>query len=209
MGSTPVPPRNLVQSNGGLNEQWPPLPSAMQHNTGELLHRHMPVVDKGRPGRLGLLSGTLVIALVQLIFSRCAAAQAAVSPTVTPGEGSSTLIATLTPEGTNPYGTGTVHLQLNPAQQAICYVILVGNIKLPATAAHIHQGAAGINGPIVLYLRPPNDAGVSAGCTHAPRSLILAIMQHPVAYYVNVYNTPYPEGAVRGQLFLCTPNVAC
>jgi CHRD domain len=206
MDSTPVPRRNQAESTGGLNERWPALTWAMWHNTGRFLHRQMPSVGKGR---VRLLSGTLVMAVALLVFSGCAAAQAAMSPAQMPGDGSRTFIAVFTPEGTNPYGTGTARLQLNPEQQTICFVILVGDIKLPATAADIHLGAAGINGPIMVYLRPPNAAGVSTGCTHAPRNLIVAIMQHPADYYVNVRNMPYPEGAVRGQLFLCTPNVAC
>jgi hypothetical protein len=166
----------------------------------------MPNVGKGR--RMGirrLMSGMLVIAVV-LIFSSCAEAQAAVSPTATLGEGSGTFIAVFVPEGRNPYGTGAAHLLLNPERQTICFVIIVEDIHLPATAAHIHRGAAGINGPIVVNLRPPNAAGLSTGCTHVPRKLIVAIMQHSVDYYVNVHNMPYPKGAVRGQLFSCSSN---
>jgi hypothetical protein len=149
------------------------------------------------------------MAVMLLIFGRGAAGQAAVSAAPTFGEGGDMFIATLTPESANPFGYGTAHLLLNPEQQTVCFVILVADIKLPATAARIHKGAAGVNGPIVMSLRPPNASGFSTGCTHAPRSLILAIMQHPVDYYVNVHNMPYPEGAVRGQLFLCTPDLAC
>jgi hypothetical protein len=180
----------------------------MWHNTARFLHRRMPFVGKKR--RMGirrLVSGMLALAMMMLIFSRCAVAQAAVSPAATLREGSDTFLAVFTPEGTNPYGTGTAHLLLYPEQQTICFVIIVEDIKLPATAAHIHRGAAGINGPIVVDLRPPNAAGLSTGCTHVPRKLIVSIMQHSVNYYVNVYNKPYPEGAVRGQLFLCSnPN---
>jgi CHRD domain len=197
MDSTSEPPGNLPQSHGGVNERWLVLPWAVWHNSGEFLHRHMPSVGKGRLRRL---SGTLGMAVMLLVFSGCAAAQNAVSPAPMLREGSSTFLATLTPEGTNTHGTGTARLQLNPEQQTVCFVIIVAGIKLPATAAHIHRGAAGITGPIVVPLRPPNAAGLSTGCTHAPRSLIVAIMQHPADYYVNVHNTPYPEGAVRGQL---------
>jgi hypothetical protein len=208
MDSIPVPPRKLAQGNGGLTERWPAQPWAVWHHTAEFLHSRMPIVGKGRRvGSLRLMSGMLVIGVVMLIFSRCATAQAGVSPTATLGEGSGTLIAVFTPEGTNPYGYGTAHLLLNPEQQTICFVIIVEGIHLPATAAHIHRGAAGINGPIVVNLRPPKAAGLSTGCTHVPRKLIVAIMQHSVDYYVNVHNKPYPEGAVRGQLFLCSsPN---
>jgi hypothetical protein len=200
MDSTPLPPRNLAESNGGLDKRRPMLPWAVWHNTREFLHRRMPFVGKGRRGRLRRLSGTLVIAVALLVFSGCAAARNAVSPAPTVGEGSSTFVATLTPEGTNTHGTGTAHLQLNSEQKTVCSVIHVTGIELPATAAHIHLGAAGVTGPIVVHLPAPNAAGVSTGCTHAPRSLILAIMQHPADYYVNVHNKPYPEGAVRGQL---------
>jgi CHRD domain len=207
MDSIPVPPRNLAQSNGGLSERWPALPRAVWHHTTEFLSSRMPIAGKGRRGSLRLKSGTLVIAVLMLVFSTSAAAQAAASPTATLGEGSGMFIAVFTPEGTNPYGTGIAHLLLNPEQQTICFVIIVGDIKLPATAAHIYRGAAGINGPIVVSLRPPNADGLSTGCTNVPRKVIVAIMQHSVDYYVNVHNKPYPEGAVRGQLFLCkNPN---
>ena len=163
---------------------------------------------KGKRGRLCLLSGTLVMALVLLVFSGCVASQNAVSPVPTQG-GGTLLVATLTPEGTNTSGSGTARLQLNSKQQAVCFVIHVAGIELPATAAHIHRGAAGIEGPIVVPLRPPNAQGVSTGCTHAPHALIVAITQHPADYYVNVHNTPYPGGAVRGQLSVCGPRSSC
>jgi hypothetical protein len=181
MDSTPVPSGNLAESSGGLD-------------------RRMPIVGTGRWGRLCLLSGTLVMVVMLLVFSGCAAAQNAVAPAPTVGGGSSTFVARLIPEGTNTQGSGTASLRLNPDEQTICSVIHVKGMELPATATHIHQGAAGVNGPIVVPLPTPNAAGVSTGCTRAPRSLILAIMQHPAGYYVNVHNTPYPAGAVRGQL---------
>jgi CHRD domain len=176
MDSTPVPPGDLAEGSGDLDR------------------------GKGGWGRLCLLSGTLVMVVLLLVFSGCAAAQNAVSPAPTVGGGSSTFVARLMPEGTNANGSGTASLQLNPDQQTICSVIHVTGIELPATAAHIHQGAAGVTGPIIVHLPTPNAQGVSTGCTRAPRSLILAIMQHPAGYYVNVHDTPYPAGAVRGQL---------
>jgi hypothetical protein len=122
---------------------------------------------------------------------------------------SNTLVATLTPEGSNTSGSGTARLRLNPEQQQICFVIHVSGIALPATATHIHRGAAGIKGPIVVHLTPPNAQGASSGCTHASHELIVAILQHPADYYVNVHNAPYPEGAVRGQLAACGSHSGC
>jgi CHRD domain len=197
MDSTSVPSRNLAASNGDLDQRRSALPGAAWRHIDGFLHGWTPIMDRGR---IRLLSGAVVlVGMVLLIFTGCAAPRNAVSPAPTIG-GGSTFVATLIPEGTNTHGSGTARLQLNPDQQTICSMIHVTGIALPATAAHIHQGAAGINGPIVVHLPAPNAAGVSTGCTHAPRTLIAAIMQQPAGYYVNVHNAPYPEGAVRGQL---------
>jgi hypothetical protein len=145
--------------------------------------------------------------LVLLIFSGCGAPQSNVSPT--PTEGSGTLTAALIPEGTSTSGSGTAQLRLNPEQQEICYVVRVSGIELPATAAHIHRGAAGVNGPVVVSLTSPNAQGSAVGCAHASRDLIVAIMQHTADYYVNVHDAHSPEGAVRGQLSVCGPHSGC
>lgn len=206
MDPTPVSPEKLAERNGGFNKRWPALPWALWHRTGEV---RMSIVGNGRRGRGRLLSGTLATVVALLVFSGCAAAQNAVSPAPTLGEGSGALIAALTPESTNTHGSGTARLQLNPEQQTICSVIHVAGIELPATAAHIHKGAAGVIGPILVHLPAPNGKGLATGCTHTPRALIEAIMRHPAGYYVNVHNMPYPEGAVRGQLSACTSGTSC
>jgi hypothetical protein len=76
----------------------------------------------------------------------------------------------------------------------------VENITLPATAAHIHVGATGVAGPVVVALSAPDASGHASGCATADHDLIKAIRQNPESYYVNVHNTDYPAGAVRGQL---------
>jgi hypothetical protein len=198
--STHIPPGNLAESDSSLNARCPALPQAEWRITGSFLHRRMLIMGKIRPGRLLLLSATLGMAVALLVFSGCAGARNAVSPAPTLSGGGGTLVATLTPEGTNTHGSGTARLQFNPDQQTICAVIQVTGIELPATAAHIHRGAKGTVGPIVVHLLSPNARGVSTGCMHVPRSLITAILQDPADYYVNVHNMPYPDGAVRGQL---------
>jgi hypothetical protein len=197
MDRTQVPPDHMAESNGDLNERWPALPWTAWHDTGETPQARMHI---GKRGGFLLVPAMLVMAVLLLVFSGCAAAQNAVSPAPTISGAGGTLVATLMPEGTNTTGTGTAHLQMNPEQQTVCSVIHVSGIQLPATAAHIHRGAAGVNGPIVVPLQAPNAQGYSTGCTHAPRALIVAIMQHPAEYYVNVHNVPFPNGAVRGQL---------
>lgn len=98
----------------------------------------------------------------------------------------------------DPDGSGTAGLLVNPGQEEICYGLTVRDIA-PATAAHIHVGPAGVAGPVVVALAPPTS-GSSAACTSVKRELALAIVKHPENYYVNVHNSEFPAGAVRGQL---------
>jgi hypothetical protein len=142
--------------------------------------------------RLAIITLLLLMAAVA-VAGTAAAAQA---------EGR-TLSATLTgaaevPGPGDPDGTGTATLTVNPGLGQICYELTVSGIA-PATAAHIHVGAAGVAGPVVVTLAPPTD-GTSSGCVSVSRGLALAILRSPSGYYVNVHNADYPAGAVRGQL---------
>ena len=71
----------------------------------------------------------------------------------------------------------------------------------PATAAHIHEASAGLNGPVVVTLSAPVD-GESAGCVDTGDADLAAdiTLREPTEYYVNVHNAEYPGGAVRAQL---------
>jgi len=42
--------------------------------------------------------------------------------------------------------------------------------------------------------------GWGRGCTTAPDATLDAIWATPATYYVNIHDTPYPNGALRGQL---------
>ena len=98
----------------------------------------------------------------------------------------------------DPDGSGQARLRLNSGQGEVCYELLVSDIAM-ATAAHIHQGAVGVAGPVVVPLGPPAN-GSSNGCVSVDADLIKNIRQDPSNYYVNVHNADYPAGALRGQL---------
>jgi len=99
----------------------------------------------------------------------------------------------------DPDGSGTAHLTLNLGQGEVCFELTAANIA-PATAAHIHVGAVGVAGPVVVGLTPPTSGSSSSCVTGVDPELIKAIQQHPENYYVNVHNTDFPAGAMRGQL---------
>ena len=95
-------------------------------------------------------------------------------------------------------GSGTAELNLIPKREKICYTLTVTNIE-PATMAHIHKAPEGQKGDIVKALKAPTD-GDSQGCVRLSRMKIMKIKNNPAAYYVNVHNEDFPDGALRGQL---------
>ena len=98
----------------------------------------------------------------------------------------------------DPDGSGTASFRINAGQGRICYTLTVANIE-PATAAHIHRAPPTEAGPVVVPLEAPTD-GSSEGCATVDRALAQEMIRNPGAFYVNVHNTPFPGGAVRGQL---------
>jgi hypothetical protein len=100
----------------------------------------------------------------------------------------------------DPDGSGTATVLIR-ADTTLCYAILVTGIDIP-TLAHIHEGAAGTNGPIRVPLNPPTgDPGVVSDCiTGVDATLLNNIRQNPLGFYVNVHTDAFPSGAVRGQL---------
>jgi hypothetical protein len=97
-------------------------------------------------------------------------------------------------------GEGTAHITLNQGQGEVCFELNVSGITLPAAAAHIHVGASTTTGPVVVGLAAPDADGNASGCVSADPELIKAIRQNPENYYVNVHNSDFPAGALRGQL---------
>jgi CHRD domain-containing protein len=100
----------------------------------------------------------------------------------------------------DPDGRGTATITVNPGQEEVCWAIEAEEIDLPATGAHIHEGAVGEFGDVVVPLTPPDATGVSSGCAEVSREVALDILKNPEDYYVNVHTTLFPAGAIRGQL---------
>src|SRR5215213_6496648 len=66
----------------------------------------------------------------------------------------------LVPPCADPNGSGLAVVRVH--KKRVCYTLDVRRIK-PATAAHIHRGARGADGPIAVTLKAPTD-GSSRGC---------------------------------------------
>lgn len=82
---------------------------------------------------------------------------------------------------------------------SVQYSILTNGIAAP-TAAHIHRGAAGVSGPVVVDFNPTFAAGFASGSVTATQAILDEIKGNPSGFYVNVHNAEFTAGAIRGQL---------
>lgn len=98
-------------------------------------------------------------------------------------------------------GTGTAAVTVDMANGQVCYDLNVQNLAFPAAAAHIHRGAAGESGPVVVpFDMAPDASGAAASCVKVEADLLSEIAQNPAGFYVNVHTSEFPDGAIRGQI---------
>jgi hypothetical protein len=106
----------------------------------------------------------------------------------------------------DPDATGSALIKLPRAAGSgpLCFKLDWAGIDGTVTAAHIHSGATGVPGPVVIPLfvgQSLAGTGDSHGCVQGvDRGLTMDIGQNPTNYYVNVHSTVFPPGAIRGQL---------
>ena len=94
-------------------------------------------------------------------------------------------------------GRGTARLVVT-ADGRVCADLTSSRIDL-ATAAHVHTGAKGTAGPVVITLPTPRD-GRASDCVAADPGAVAKVVADPSAAYVNIHTTNHPGGAIRGQL---------
>jgi hypothetical protein len=120
------------------------------------------------------------------------------------------MATTLTPAAEVPGpgdedGAGDASIDLFGGK-VLCAEIHVRGTDQP-TAAHVHHGAPGVAGPIVVMLPTPTF-NVARDCTDIDPALYADIAAHPADYYVNVHTGAFPQGAMRGQLATAAPPAA-
>jgi hypothetical protein len=133
------------------------------------------------------------------------------------------LQARLTPLEENPVvttariqGVGTVVIRIDrptTGPKTATFLITIdaqsqdtGAIRL----AHIHRGAAGVNGPVVIDFGLTTTNLNQGGNTHIESQFVVSdaatlatvdqVLANPSGFYFNVHTAANPGGAIRGQL---------
>jgi hypothetical protein len=94
-----------------------------------------------------------------------------------------------------PNGKGTFHGTLHGNK--LTWTLAFSGLSGPATAAHIHVGAMGKAGNVVVPLCTPCKA-----MSHGTATLSKAVMKDATTHklYVNVHTAKNPAGEIRGQV---------
>lgn len=140
---------------------------------------------------------TLLIAAGTVLLAGCETVERTVTDVIGNNFAANLSGANEIPPG-DPDGVGTAHISIDDATNRICTHLEVRNIG-PVTAAHIHRGAAGVNGPPVITLDAPDDDD-SDDCDDVDNDLLDEIRRTPTNFYVNVHTAEHPNGAIRGQI---------
>jgi hypothetical protein len=106
-------------------------------------------------------------------------------------------------------GTGTARVVLHEPEHRITYEVKVSGLFGPPTAAHIHQAAAGVNGPVIVTL-----AGtiIGAGAEYCGTAVLTAAQVAALlanGCYVNVHTAAFAGGEVRAQLIVQKEEFTC
>ena len=96
----------------------------------------------------------------------------------------------------NTSATGTALVTIKPDKSVTVKVTVTG---MTATASHIHEAAAGVNGPVIVPFTKTAD-----NTFEAPAGAKLTDAQYESykagKLYVNVHSAAHPGGEVRAQL---------
>lgn len=117
--------------------------------------------------------------------------------------GAATTSLTASLSGSNEAGggdanaTGSASVTVDTASGEVCATV-TSDIT-GAVAMHIHTGAKGVDGPVLVTL-DAKKINSGATCDSVSAAVAGQIAADPAGYYVNIHTPALPKGAIRGQL---------
>jgi hypothetical protein len=107
----------------------------------------------------------------------------------------------------NTTAVGVGGFSLNASMDTMCITITCTGLSGPITAAHIHSGAMGMNGGVVLDLTSA-IRGNQIMATVYGADLTPALLKNYLLgmHYINIHTAANPNGEIRGQVLLETDN---
>jgi len=95
--------------------------------------------------------------------------------------------------------TGSGFVSLDPVTRKFTARIALTGVA--ATMAHIHEGAAGVNGPILFHLtETPAGSGVWVSAADATLTEAQVVTLRAGGLYFNAHSAAFPGGEIRGQI---------
>jgi len=95
--------------------------------------------------------------------------------------------------------TGMGGVQVTLGHDKVQYRFVVNGLSGAITAAHIHEGAIGVSGPVVVGLGVSGNTLIGdLPVSGLPADFVTKLLAG--AYYVNVHTAANPNGEVRGQI---------
>lgn len=91
--------------------------------------------------------------------------------------------------------TGNTFVTVDAATGIVTWNTASSIPQTSATGHHIHRGAAGTNGPVVV-----NFGTSYTGSVTATTALAAEIVGNPSGFYVNLHTAAFPGGEIRAQL---------
>ena len=88
---------------------------------------------------------------------------------------------------------------LNEAKNTLCSNVKTSGLT-GVGAAHIHKGAKGVDGGVVVTFNVAKFNTKGETCVKVAHGVLADIAMNPNMYYFNVHTKSVPSGAVRGQL---------
>jgi CHRD domain-containing protein len=139
---------------------------------------------------------TLLAVLATLALAACANVQN-MMPDWMPGSGATRVQLSGTSEVplVTTSGSGSGSFRVSPDGAVSGSVTTTG---VPGTAAHIHQGAKGQNGPVIIPLTKNSDTYIAPTGAKFTAAQLQAFKAGNM--YVNVHTSQHKGGEVRGQL---------